>query len=80
MKLKTTLQQRDNLLRQAEQELKKYPDRIFARYQCDICDDFATLEAELASARTALHEIGAFGNALAREYFNAHPEPEGEGK
>lgn len=41
-------------------------------------DRIAALEAENDSARAILHEIGAYGNALARHWLEAHPKGEGK--
>lgn len=67
MKLKTTKERR-------EQIRERYDDY---EAEAELCDDFATLEAELASARSAMQEAHRERNFMVlRQWLEQHPEPE----
>jgi len=47
----------------------------------NILDDFATLKAELASAREMIETLAVcYDSEAASDWLKAHPAPEGEGK
>ena len=86
MKLKTTnhaerLRQWADNLNTYRTEIGQWVSKEFVTEEMlRIADDFATLQAELNSARGILEDVGHGFNCAhaARAYLQAHPEPEGK--